>query len=122
MLDATESVAEIHEAAKQFGDVIQSQIRESFGDAAYGKVVEELKVMREEMSEVEEPGVWNDFLRILKPRLLGEDLGGDRREMWWEIRKHKLGLVHRQTSPQSNVTEAEAKEVCANCQAIKKYC
>ena len=118
MLDVTESVAEIHDAAKQLGDIIQAQIKESFGDAAYGKVVEELSVMREEMSELEEPGVWNEFISMLKKKLLGEELGGDRREMWWEIRKHKLGLVHQQVSPQSNVTEAEAKEVCSNPPAL----
>lgn len=65
--------------------------------------------MRQEMIEMEEPEIWNDFIRGLKGKLLGEDLGGDRREMWWEIRRHKLGLIERKASEPSTVNEEEAK-------------
>ena len=66
--------------------------------------------MREEMIEMEEPGIWNDFVRGLKAKLLSEELGGDRREMWAEMRLHRLGLIEKKHSPPSVVTEEEAKE------------
>ena len=71
--------------------------------------MEELKVLRDEMIDLEEPAIYNDFIKDLKQKLLTEKLGGDRREMWWEIRKAKLGLIEKSVSEQSNVFEEEAK-------------
>ena len=71
--------------------------------------MEELKVLRDEMVDLEEPAIYNDFIKDLKQKLLTEKLGGDRREMWWEIRKTKLGLIEKSASEQSNVFEEEAK-------------
>lgn len=65
--------------------------------------------MREELIEMEEPGAFNDFIRSLKRKLLAEELGGDRREMWWEIKKNKLGLIDKKSSEQSTVDEEEGK-------------
>ncbi len=62
------------------------------------------------MIEMEEPRIWNEFIRGLKGKLLGQELGGERREMWWEVRKHKLGLIEKKTSQPSSVTEEEARE------------
>ena len=61
------------------------------------------------MIDLEEPTIYNDFIKELKQKLLTEKLGGDRREMWWEIRKAKLGLVEKSVSERSDVHEAEAK-------------
>lgn len=112
-LDAAESVEGIKEAAKQLSLIIETQITDSFGDIAYPRAIEELSVMREEMIEMEEPGIYNDFLRSLKEKLLGERLGGERREMWWEVKKNRLGLIDKKTSDQSRVDEDEAKLVSA---------
>lgn len=67
--------------------------------------------MRDEMIEIEEPAVYNGFIRGLKSKLLAGELGGDRREMWQEIRKNNLGLVEKRHSEGSEVGEEEAKEV-----------
>lgn len=67
--------------------------------------------MREEMIEIEEPAVYNGFIRELKRKLLAGELGGDRREMWNEIRKNRLGLVEKRHSESSEVGEEEAKKV-----------
>lgn len=67
--------------------------------------------MRDEMIEIEEPAVYNDFMRDLKRELLAGELGGDRRDMWEEIRKNRLGLVEKGQSESSEVEKEEAKEV-----------
>ncbi|MCJ1369411.1 ATP-dependent DNA helicase II subunit 2 [Loxospora ochrophaea] len=110
MLDTTEEFGAIQDAAKQLSTIIETHIKESFGDSGYGQAVEELSVLREEMTELEEPKIYNDFITDLKKKLLADQLGGDRREMWWEIRKNKLGLIEKRISPQSEVTEEEAKQ------------
>ena len=115
MLDTTEEFGAIQDAAKQLSTIIETHIKESFGDSGYGQAVEELSVLREEMTELEEPKIYNDFITDLKKKLLADQLGGDRREMWWEIRKNKLGLIEKRISPQSEVTEEEAKQVRKSC-------
>lgn len=65
--------------------------------------------MREELIEMEEPGVFNECVRELKQKLLGEELGGDRKEMWMQVRREKLGLIEKKSSEQSSVTEEEAR-------------
>ncbi|MCJ1485272.1 ATP-dependent DNA helicase II subunit 2 [Schaereria dolodes] len=117
MLEAAEDPNTIQEAAEQLSNIIEAQISESFGDSAYGQVVEELGVLREEMTDMDEPGLYNEFVRRLKHKLLADELGGDRREMWWEIKRGKLGLIEKgegpRRSPLSVVTEGEAKQVCS---------
>lgn len=105
MLDAAEDAAGIRDAVAQLATIIQDQITDSFGDVNYGRAIAEMALMREEMIELEEPELWDDFVRGLKGKLRGGQLGGDRREMWEEIRRNRLGLVGR------NVAEEEAREV-----------
>ncbi|KAL9101015.1 MAG: hypothetical protein Q9163_003681 [Psora crenata] len=109
-LGAAESLDIIKDAAKQFSTIIESQISDSFADQGYQSALEKLSVLREEMIETEEPDVYNDFLRILKKKLLGEELNGDRTEMWWLIKKEKLGLIPRSVSSPSTINDNEAKE------------
>ncbi len=108
-LDTTESEDAIRDAVTQLSFIIEAQIKDSFGDIAYDKAVEELRVMRDEMIELEEPGAYNDVIRTLKGKLLGEELGGDRREMWYRIRTNKLGLIEKKSSDKSSVDEDEAR-------------
>lgn len=67
--------------------------------------------MRGEMIELEEPAVYNGFIRELKRKLLAGELGGDRREMWSEVRKNHLGLVEKRHLESSEVGEEEANKV-----------
>jgi ATP-dependent DNA helicase 2 subunit 2 len=91
--------------------IVEDQVRHSLGDANYDRVIEELGTVRDELISYEEPTSYNEFLTQLKDKLLQEKLGGDRRELWWLIRRNKLGLIVQRESDQSKVTEAEAKEV-----------
>ena len=108
-LDMADGVGAIGDAAQQLVAIIENQIKDSFGDLAYSRAAEELNVLREELTDLEEPGIYNNMIRGLKRKLLAEELGGDRREMWWEIRKNKLGLIEKKVSEVSTVDEEEAK-------------
>ncbi|PLB45703.1 ATP-dependent DNA helicase II subunit 2 [Aspergillus steynii IBT 23096] len=105
-----ENIEIVQDAVKQMGAIIEDHIRHSLGDANYDRVNEELGVMREELIMYDEPTLYNDFLVQLKEKLLKEELGGDRRELWWLIRRSKLGLIDQEQSEQSKVTVEEAKE------------
>ena len=52
-------------------------------------------------------GVWNEWLRVLMGKLVTGELGGERRDFWWEVRRNRLGLV----VAGSDVSEEQAKEV-----------
>jgi ATP-dependent DNA helicase 2 subunit 2 len=111
MLATTEDLGAIQDASKQMSQIIMSQIKHSLADSGYGRAVEGLRVMREELIALEGPVLYNDFVKDLKQKLLAGDLGGDRREMWWGIRKNQLGLITKKLSSLSNVTDEEAKQV-----------
>ncbi|KAF7589780.1 ATP-dependent DNA helicase II subunit 2 [Aspergillus hancockii] len=109
-LAQAENIEAIQDATKQMMAIIETQIRHSLGDANYDRVIEELGTMRDELISYEEPTPYNEFITQLKDKLLQEKLGGDRRELWWLIRRNKLGLIVQRESDQSKVTDAEAKE------------
>lgn len=109
-----ENIDVVKEAVKQMAAIIENQIRHSLGDVNYDLVNEELGVMREELIAYDEPTLYNDFLAQLKEKLLKEELGGDRRELWWLVRRSKLGLIDQEQSEHSKVTEEEAKAVGSN--------
>lgn len=109
-LAATDDLDAIQEAADAMADQIRTLIRGSVGDSAYGRALEALRVMRDELTELEEPEIWNAFARELKSELIGGKLGGDRREMWWRVRGSKYGLIDRKRCFASDVTEEEANQ------------
>ncbi|KAL2816787.1 SPOC like C-terminal domain-containing protein [Aspergillus cavernicola] len=104
-----ETIETTKDAVKQMRSIIEDQIRHSLGDANYDRVTEGLGVVREELISYEEPSLYNEFIKELKEKLLKENLGGDRRELWWLIRRSKLGLIDQRQSELSDVTEEEAK-------------
>ena len=89
---------------------IRSLVKSSVGDSGYGRALEALRVMRDELTELEEPEIYNDFVRLFKKELLGDELGGDRREMWWRVKGSRYGLIDQRRSLVSDVTEKEAEE------------
>lgn len=92
------------------GQIIESHIAHSVGDSGYGRAVAEMRVLRDELVELEEPGIWNAWVRGLKAKVLGGELGGERREVWWLVRREGLGLVDGGGSALSGVGEGEARE------------
>ncbi len=100
----------IKEAAKQMGAIIKSLVENSVGDSGYARALEDMRAMREELVDFEMPVVYNDFLKQFKEEVLSGELGGDRREIWFEVRRENLGLISDKQSEVSEVTEEEAKE------------
>lgn len=111
LIDSADTVEAIRDAAKQLGDIVEKRVTESFGDIAYGRAIEEIGVLREDMMEMEEPVIYNEFAKSLKRKLLSEELGGNRKDFWWEFRKSKLGLIDQKASSASEITEEVAKSV-----------
>ena len=119
MLDTTEDPNGIQDAASQLAAVIEKHIKDSFGESEYGRVLAEMGVLRSEMIEMEEPGIWNSWLKELKSKLMSGELGNGRNELWWRIRKEGLGLVTKGESTVSVVADEEAKLVSGSCFAIR---
>ncbi|KAI5465546.1 SPOC like C-terminal domain-containing protein [Mariannaea sp. PMI_226] len=109
-LAATEELSEIEDAAKQMGVITNTFIMESFGDSKYPRALECLGVMREELINLEEPSLYNTFMRDMKKQLLSGALGGDRRDFWFKVRWSRLGLIDKKQSEVSDVTPEEADE------------
>ncbi|KAL2752505.1 hypothetical protein ACRALDRAFT_1065627 [Sodiomyces alcalophilus JCM 7366] len=100
----------VREACKQMGEVIRDLVTDSFGDSLYARAIEAMSVMRAELIELDEPDIYNTFVRGFKSRLLAGEFGGDRREMWWNVRTSRLGLIDQSQSELSKVTSEEAQE------------
>ncbi|KAL8914366.1 MAG: hypothetical protein Q9171_000996 [Xanthocarpia ochracea] len=113
LLDSADSIEAIRDAAHQLGNIIEARIKDSFGNIAYPRALEEIKTLREEMMEIEEPEVFNIFAKQLKRKLLSEELGGNRKDFWWEYRKSKLGLIDNKVAAASDATEEDAKSFWA---------
>jgi ATP-dependent DNA helicase 2 subunit 2 len=111
MVEYSSEAAEYHEAAKQFGAIIRTLVTDSLGDNNYDRATEHLNVFRGEMISMEDPEVYNTFIRDFKNRLFSGELGGDRRELWFQVKGAKLGLIDQLASEQSNITPEEAAEV-----------
>lgn len=109
-LAATDDLDAIQDAADGIADQIRSLITKSVGDSAYGRALEAIRVMREEITELEEPEIYNTFIRKLKDEILSGKLNGNRKDMWWRIKGSKYGLVDQKRSLVSDVTEEEARK------------
>jgi ATP-dependent DNA helicase 2 subunit 2 len=110
-LNSSEEIEQIADATKQMGAIVRSLVTDSFGDNKYAQAMESIGAMREELTNLEEPGLYNDFARDLKKSLLSGTLGGDRRDFWFKIRWAKLGLIDKSQSEVSTVTLEEADDV-----------
>lgn len=104
-----EDIAVCRDAVNQLQKIIFDWIRHSVGDSGYGKTVEAVRVMREEIDNMEQVELFNEFIKELKAQIFGEKLGGDRKEMWLRIRMNKLGLITKKENQVSEVTDEEAK-------------
>ena len=93
MLDTTRDPAGIQTAAAQLGAVIEQRVRTSVGGTADARVLEEMRVLRAELVEMEAPGVWNAWARAFRAKVLRGELGGERRELWWKVRGEGKGVA-----------------------------
>jgi len=103
-------MGQVQDVAEQMAGIVREYIRTSFGEIKYDMAVEAIRVLREESIEMEIFEWFNAFLAKLKGQLLGEELGGDRVDMWWKIRLARLGLITKKEVGASEVDEEAAKE------------
>jgi ATP-dependent DNA helicase 2 subunit 2 len=108
-LDASGAIDDIQEATNGIAKEVRSLISNSVGDSNYNRALEAIRVMREELAEMEEPDGYNNFMMELKEDILGGKLNGNRREMWWKIRGSRYGLIDSKRTKISPVSEEEAK-------------
>ncbi|KAG8416477.1 ATP-dependent DNA helicase yku80 [Metarhizium acridum] len=109
-LGTADEMDQVEDAAKQMGNIVRSLITDSFGDSKYPQATECLGVMRDELINMDEPEMYNTFVRDLKKGLLSGALGGDRRDFWFKVRWSRLGLIDQNQSEVSKVTHEEAEE------------
>ncbi|KAH6897257.1 SPOC like C-terminal domain-containing protein [Thelonectria olida] len=109
-LAVAKEVSEIEDAAKQMGVITNTFITESFGDSKYPRALECMGALREELTNLEEPDLYNTFVRDMKKQLLSGALGGDRRDFWFKVRWSRLGLIDTKQSEASEITPEEADE------------
>ncbi|KAK5136407.1 hypothetical protein LTR08_003533 [Meristemomyces frigidus] len=93
LVQRAEDLPDLQDACGQLGAVIEDWVRFSVGDSGYGRAVEGLRVMREEMGEMEEAGAYNDVVKGLREKVLGGALGGERALFWYKVRVGRLGLL-----------------------------
>ena len=107
-------MAVIEDVVQQMRDIVENLVRKSFADKSYGRVVEILASVRKEMIELERPTLYDDILRQLKEKVFAGKLGGNRRDLWAEIRREKtIGLISMAESSMeeiSHVTKEDADE------------
>lgn len=109
-LGVTDDLTAIQSVADAIAKEIRNLVKNSVGESAYGRALEAMRVMRDELTELEEPEMYNNFVKELKKELLEDALNGDRREMWWKVRGSRYGLIDQRRSLISDVTEQEANE------------
>jgi ATP-dependent DNA helicase 2 subunit 2 len=107
----------VREAAEQMGEITRNLMKQlkdvtTGGERIFERATENMKIMREEMLEYEDPESYNNFIRCLKKDFMNGRFGDNRREMWWDIKKASLGLIDNELDPKSEVSVAEAAEVC----------
>jgi ATP-dependent DNA helicase 2 subunit 2 len=93
LLDKTDQEDQVKSISKQLGAIIKKVISDSVGNLSYERAIEMIRTMREELEELEMPEVYNGIAGEFKSDLLKEKLGGDRKEMWYLMRRNKLGLL-----------------------------
>ena len=83
------------DGAAELGKILEKRVQESFGDAHYSSALDDMAEFRRLMQEEEAYGVWNAWVKEFKRKLLGKELGGDRREMWFKVREKGVGLLEK---------------------------
>lgn len=108
-LSVADDMETIQEAVDGMAKEIRLLISNSMGDSGYQRALEAIRVMRDELTELEEPELYNVFVKQLKEDILDNKLNGNRRDMWWRIKGNRYGLIDSKRSYLSPVTEGEAR-------------
>ena len=86
LLATAEDIETVKDATVQLAAIIEGYVQHSVGDSGYGRACEAIRVLKEELVELEEEQLFEDVLARLKEKVNGGKLGGDRREFWWRVK------------------------------------
>ncbi|KAK1089314.1 ATP-dependent DNA helicase yku80 [Friedmanniomyces endolithicus] len=89
----------VRDACTQLKNIVFDWIRHSVGNSGYGRALEAIRVMREEMVDMETPAIYNEIMQELRTKLLAGDLGEGRGEMRYHVVTKKLGLIKASDLP-----------------------
>ncbi|TKA65641.1 hypothetical protein B0A55_10280 [Friedmanniomyces simplex] len=99
LIEKADEDAAVQDACKQLKDIFFDWIRHSVGNSGYGRALEAIRVMRDEMAEMESPAIYNEIMQDLRSKLLAGELGEGRSEMRYLIVVKKLGLIKASEVP-----------------------
>lgn len=102
------SMETMYDLSEQLGSIVKDLVRSSFGENGYNRALEAMRILREEAVDLEEPGLYNKFVKEFKAELEAGRLGGERAQMWYLVRTHKLGLITLKESQGGEVSEESA--------------
>lgn len=114
-INTTDSEEDIVTAIQEMSAVICDLVKNSTGDSGYARALENTRIVREEMVDLDHAKEYNDFIRDLKQKVLGRELGEGRNRFFWEIKTARLGLIDNTALENSDVTEEDAKQVGITC-------
>jgi ATP-dependent DNA helicase 2 subunit 2 len=100
----------VNDACRQLEEIIYTMIKTSVGHTKYKQSLELIRTMREECYDKGVEETFNDFIRDLKQKLLGEELNGNRDDMWFEIRRDKQGLILKTDDNPGGASKQEADD------------
>ncbi|TKA34973.1 hypothetical protein B0A54_13673 [Friedmanniomyces endolithicus] len=89
----------VRDACTQLKNIVFEWIRHSVGNSGYGRALEAIRVLREEMVDLETPAIYNEIMQELRTKLLAGDLGEGRGEMRYHVVTKKLGLIKASDLP-----------------------
>ncbi|KAA6406463.1 MAG: ATP-dependent DNA helicase II subunit 2 [Lasallia pustulata] len=92
-LEATEDPDGISIAANAFGVMVLAYILPSVSASAFEDILTGILLFRNTMDEMEEPDMWNVWVRSLKWKVRSDELGGIGRALWEAMKENGLGLL-----------------------------
>ena len=96
----------VEEALTQMKQIILEFIKNSIQGDIYEKAIDCLRAMRKACKDNDEPGPYNEYIRMLKDKYSN----GAHSQFYKLIQQNTLGLITRDESFKSNVTKEEADE------------
>ena len=109
-LEQTVDLPQVKEATRQMGVIVQKLVTNSYGDQNYNRAIEMLGKVREQIKDLEMADIWNEMLGEIKEKLKKGELGGERREWWYQLRGQGLGLIDTSEQEFSSASPEAAKE------------
>ncbi|TVY78109.1 ATP-dependent DNA helicase II subunit [Lachnellula suecica] len=111
LLRNTASQGDISNAVDQMAKIVREMFIAPEKDFSHGRVLENIRVIRSEMIELEMPEIYNSFIQDFKKTLAtSKGPRGDPKEFWYMMKKARLGLIDKVELEHSEIPKEEAAE------------